>query len=124
MKASLNSEKFTFTYNKSNVMDYETNKKGVLDIIDKLYKKYGIKNDNSEKKEEKNEEILKSEGKVLVVFNLFCKDSGSKNLKEQLIYHYQVENEYMNMLDGYTKLMDERNNFFDDHIFHSLEQKV
>jgi len=111
------SSESTFTYNKSNVMDYETNQKGVLDLIDELYKKYGIKNEDAEKKEEKNEEILKSEEKVLDVFNLFCKDSEAKNLKEQLIYHYQVENEYMNVLDEYTKLMDERNNFFDDHIF-------
>jgi len=111
------SSESTFTYNKSNVMDYETNKKGVLVLIDELYKKYGIKNEDAEKKEEKNEEILKSEEKVLDVFNLFCKDSEAKNLKEQLIYHYQVENEYMNVLDEYTKLMDERNNFFDDHIF-------
>ena len=49
------SGQFTFKSNKKNVIDYETNKMGVLKIMDELERKYAIKKEDEEKKEEKKE---------------------------------------------------------------------
>ena len=121
------SGQFTFKSNKKNVIDYETNKMGVLKIMDELERKYAIKKEDEEKKEEKKEERPKDNSKesnekqknekdILEVYQLFCKDKKAKNLKEKLIYHYKIENKYINILEEYKELIDEKNNFFDDHI--------
>lgn len=65
-----------------------------MKIIDELYKKYGIKDEDAEKREKQKEEILKEDNtnergekqktkeEVVDVFQLFCKDKEAKNLKE------------------------------------------
>ena len=104
------------------IMNYEKNQKGVMDIVNILDEKYGSKKEKGEKKEETTKEEIKENQKnkeeIQKVYRLFCKKEGEKNLKEQLLCHYKIEKEYMDIFNEYKNIIkDERNNFFDDHIF-------